>query len=57
MKSPIEIIVVSNTIPQHEKIAICPKIQVLVIIYIVILYTVYCEYYNALSLRQKMCTC
>lgn len=28
MGSPIEAIVVSNTIPQHEKIAVCPKIQV-----------------------------
>jgi len=29
MGSCIEAIVVSNTIPQHEKIAICPKIQVI----------------------------
>ena len=28
MSSQIEAIVVSNTIPQHEKIAVCPKIQV-----------------------------
>eukprot|EP00116_Pleurobrachia_bachei_P018144 sb/3478406/ len=29
MESCIEAIVVSNTIPQHEKIARCPKIQVI----------------------------